>query len=152
MYCGYQVKQCKNKLKTLHLTKTKFHDTCSNFTIMICILAYRLYIKLICLHINILYYSIKGFLFWQGLDEELSVYKRASNKNVYLNVACNTIKRLRTETAEFCSSPTKPTSPQKMSHEAMLGGKNATKTTYTLNRSGGSYRGPMENFKGKLCS
>lgn len=86
--------------------------------------------------------------FKRGLEEELSVYKRASNKNVYLNVACNTIKRLRTETAEFCSSPTKPTSPQKMSHEAMLGGKNATKTTYTLNRSGGSYRGPMENFKG----
>lgn len=86
--------------------------------------------------------------FKRGLEEELSVYKRASNKNVYLNVACNTIKRLRTETAELCSSPTKPTSPQKMSHEAMLGGKNATKTTYTLNRSGGSYRGPMENFKG----
>lgn len=86
--------------------------------------------------------------FKRGLEEELSVYKRASNKNVYLNVACNTIKRLRTEIAEFCSSPTKPTSPQKMSHEAMLGGKNATKTTYTLNRSGGSYRGPMENFKG----
>ncbi|XP_052685053.1 RNA exonuclease 1 homolog isoform X2 [Crassostrea angulata] len=91
--------------------------------------------------------------FKRGLEEELSVYKRASNKNVYLNVACNTIKRLRTETAEFCSSPTKPTSPQKMSHEAMLGGKNATKTTYTLNRSGGSYRGPMENFKGsELCN
>lgn len=91
--------------------------------------------------------------FKRGLEEELSVYKRASNKNVYLNVACNTIKRLRTETAELCSSPTKPTSPQKMSHEAMLGGKNATKTTYTLNRSGGSYRGPMENFKGsELCN
>lgn len=32
----------------------------------------------------------------------------------------------------------------------MLGGKNATKTTYTWNRSGDSYRGPVENFKGKL--
>lgn len=33
---------------------------------------------------------------------------------------------------------------------SMLGGKNATKTTYTWNRSGDSYRGPVENFKGKL--
>lgn len=32
----------------------------------------------------------------------------------------------------------------------MLGGKNATKTTYTHNRSGDSYRGPVENFKSKL--
>ena len=88
-------------------------------------------------------------MYLKGLEEELAVYKRASNKNVYLNVACNTIKRLRNETTESCKSPTKPTSPQKMSHEAVLGGKNATKTTFTLNRSGGSYRGPMENFKGK---
>lgn len=89
-------------------------------------------------------------MYLKGLEEELAVYKRASNKNVYLNVACNTIKRLRNETTESCKSPTKPTSPQKMSHEAVLGGKNATKTTFTLNRSGGSYRGPMENFKGKI--
>jgi RNA exonuclease 1 len=83
------------------------------------------------------------------LEEELSVYKRASNKNVYLNIACNTIKRLRTEAAESSASAKKPTSPQKMSHEAVLGGKNATRTTYTLNRSGGSHKGPIEDFKGK---
>ncbi|XP_062582976.1 RNA exonuclease 1 homolog, partial [Saccostrea cucullata] len=86
--------------------------------------------------------------FKRGLEEELTVYKRASNKTVYLNVACNTIKRLRTEAAELTASPTKPTSPLKMSHEAVLGGKNATRTTYTLNRSGGSTKGPIENFKG----
>ncbi len=87
----------------------------------------------------------------QGQEEEGAVYKRATNKNIYLRVAVNAIKRLRVEVEQASSSPTK-TGPCKMntqSHEAMLGGRNATKHTYTLHRSGGGTKTRTEDFRGK---
>ncbi|XP_046552109.1 LOW QUALITY PROTEIN: RNA exonuclease 1 homolog [Haliotis rubra] len=84
----------------------------------------------------------------KGQEEEAAVYKRATNKNIYLRVAVNAIKRLRVEVQQSCSSPTKsPSKIIKQSHEATLGGKNATKTTYTLHRSGGT-KAYNEDFRG----
>ncbi|XP_067678150.1 RNA exonuclease 1 homolog [Haliotis asinina] len=84
----------------------------------------------------------------KGQEEEAAVYKRATNKNIYLRVAVNAIKRLRVEVQQSCSSPTKsPSKIIKQSHEATLGGKNATKTTYTLHRSGGN-KTHTEDFRG----
>ncbi|XP_046374753.2 RNA exonuclease 1 homolog [Haliotis rufescens] len=85
----------------------------------------------------------------KGQEEEAAVYKRATNKNIYLRVAVNAIKRLRVEVQQSCSSPTKsPSKIIKQSHEAMLGGKNATRTTYTLHRSGGGTKTHTDDFRG----
>lgn len=77
------------------------------------------------------------------------VYKRSNTKTIYLNVAINAIKRLRNEITE--SLPTTSKQPRmnamKLSHEAILGGKNAMKTSYTVKRSGTMSK--LENFKGK---
>lgn len=87
----------------------------------------------------------------KGQEEEAAVYKRATNKNIYLRVAVNAIKRLRVEVQQSCSSPTKsPSKIIKQSHEAMLGGKNATRTTYTLHRSGGGTKTNTDDFRGNL--
>ena len=88
--------------------------------------------------------------FLKGQEEEKIVYDRSSSKTVYLNVACNTIKRLRNEAAENMPSTSKKASPMKMSHQAVLGGKNAMKNSYTLNRSGGSTKEITQNFRGTL--
>ncbi|KAK3090176.1 hypothetical protein FSP39_009745 [Pinctada imbricata] len=73
--------------------------------------------------------------FKRGQEEESVVYSRSTSKTVYLNVAINTIKRLRNEASENSPSKAKKVSPMKISHEAVLGGKNAVRNTYTLNRS-----------------
>ncbi|XP_033736917.1 RNA exonuclease 1 homolog [Pecten maximus] len=86
--------------------------------------------------------------FDKGQVEESAVYKRASSKTVYLNVAVNTIKRLRTEQAGPSDSKKPKQSVFHLSHEQILGGKNATKTTFTINRSGGGSKLQEENFKG----
>ncbi|XP_017276074.1 RNA exonuclease 1 homolog [Kryptolebias marmoratus] len=78
--------------------------------------------------------------FHMALDEEKLVYERSSSKNIYLNVAVNTLKKLR---GKSCSSP----SPSKresgsaakrksLSHEEVLGGRLAATTSFTVNRSG----------------
>lgn len=41
---------------------------------------------------------------FQALDEEKLVYERSSSKNIYLNVAVNTLKKLRSK-SNSCSSP-----------------------------------------------
>ncbi|KAJ8305342.1 hypothetical protein KUTeg_015887 [Tegillarca granosa] len=86
----------------------------------------------------------------RGQDEEQAVYKRSNTKKVYLNVVINTIKKLRTEFSQKSAPKPMKTkiSPLKIAHEAILGGKNATKTTFTLNRSGGGAKVITENFKG----
>ncbi|XP_007897136.2 RNA exonuclease 1 homolog [Callorhinchus milii] len=83
--------------------------------------------------------------FDKGLSEEKIVYDRCTSRTVYLNVAVNTLKKLRSQK----NTPTSPTektpkvckpninaNKKTLSHEAMLGGRMAMKTSFTLNRSG----------------
>uniref|UniRef100_A0A3B5LV98 REX1, RNA exonuclease 1 homolog n=1 Tax=Xiphophorus couchianus TaxID=32473 RepID=A0A3B5LV98_9TELE len=76
--------------------------------------------------------------FQTALDEEKLVYERSSSKNIYLNVAVNTLKKLRGKSSS-CSSPVKSMLAAKrkaQSHEEVLGGRLAATTSFTVNRSG----------------
>ncbi|XP_070688582.1 RNA exonuclease 1 homolog [Pempheris klunzingeri] len=78
--------------------------------------------------------------FQMALDEEKLVYERSSSKNIYLNVAVNTLKKLRSRSSS-CSSPvTKDpgviANRRAQSHEEVLGGRLAATTSFTLNRMG----------------
>ncbi|KAI7798164.1 RNA exonuclease 1-like protein [Triplophysa rosa] len=77
--------------------------------------------------------------FQTALDEEKVVYDRSSSKNIYLNVAVNTLKKLRSRSTPV--SPATKTPPlsinrKAQSHEEVLGGRLAATTSYTINRSG----------------
>ncbi|XP_076134643.1 RNA exonuclease 1 homolog isoform X2 [Alosa pseudoharengus] len=78
--------------------------------------------------------------FQMALDEEKVVYDRSSSKNIYLNVAVNTLKKLRSKSTLPASNPPKyqaASASQKIqSHEKMLGGRMAAKTSFTVNRMG----------------
>ena len=77
----------------------------------------------------------------QALEEETGVYERASNKNIYLRVAVNTITRLRSEARESLPGSSKSEHahlPATQSHQATLGGSRAAKISFTLHRSAGS--------------
>ncbi|WAR24856.1 REXO1-like protein [Mya arenaria] len=86
----------------------------------------------------------------KGKAEEQAVFKRCSNKNVYLNIAVNTIKRLRTAVLEGSGKKTGHVTQVKMSHASMLDGSGpgASKATYTVNRSGGGVKIREEDFEG----
>ena len=84
----------------------------------------------------------------QATEEEESVFKSISNKNIYLNKAVNTIKRLRTEVENKASGSKTKGSPLKVSHTGMLDGAHASKTSYTLHRSGGAVKIREEDFTG----
>lgn len=75
-----------------------------------------------------------------ALDEEKLVYERSSGKNIYLNVAVNTLKKLRSKSSAGPSPVTKePGSAAKrkaQSHEEVLGGRLAATTSFTVNRMG----------------
>uniref|UniRef100_A0A8C8S182 RNA exonuclease 1 homolog n=1 Tax=Pelusios castaneus TaxID=367368 RepID=A0A8C8S182_9SAUR len=71
--------------------------------------------------------------FDKALSEEKVAYERSTSRNIYLNVAVNTLKKLRSLVPNSLPS----TSNRKLvSHEAVLGGKLAAKTSFTLNQSG----------------
>lgn len=78
--------------------------------------------------------------FQMALDEEKLVYERSSSKNIYLNVAVNTLKKLRSKSSASPSPVTKePGSVAKrkpQSHEEVLGGRLAATTSFTVNRTG----------------
>lgn len=78
--------------------------------------------------------------FQMALDEEKLVYERSSSKNIYLNVAVNTLKKLRSKSSSCPSPVTKhPASVAKrrtQSHEEVLGGRLAATTSFTVNRMG----------------
>ncbi|KAI1230473.1 hypothetical protein IHE44_0009932 [Lamprotornis superbus] len=57
-------------------------------------------------------------------------------RNIYLNVAVNTLKKLRSLVPNSPTSTNKTSNKKVVSHEAVLGGKLAAKTSFTLNRSG----------------
>uniref|UniRef100_UPI00398E3FD3 RNA exonuclease 1 homolog isoform X1 n=1 Tax=Pristiophorus japonicus TaxID=55135 RepID=UPI00398E3FD3 len=78
--------------------------------------------------------------FDQALSEEKTVYQRSTSRTVYLNVAVNTLKKLRSQNYTMPSPTNKTaivtTNKKVQSHETLLGGRLAMKTSYTLNRSG----------------
>ncbi|XP_061594770.1 RNA exonuclease 1 homolog [Cololabis saira] len=75
-----------------------------------------------------------------GLDEEKMVYDRSSSKNIYLNVAVNTLKKLRNKTTSCPPAASKQpglaAKRRPQSHEEVLGGRLAATTSFTMNRSG----------------
>ncbi|XP_013925586.1 PREDICTED: RNA exonuclease 1 homolog [Thamnophis sirtalis] len=73
--------------------------------------------------------------FDKALAEEKVVYERSTSRNIYLNVAVNTLKKLRTLLPSPSQEVQKFSNRKVVSHEAMLGGKLAARTSYTLNRS-----------------
>uniref|UniRef100_A0A1A7YNE0 REX1, RNA exonuclease 1 homolog n=1 Tax=Iconisemion striatum TaxID=60296 RepID=A0A1A7YNE0_9TELE len=78
--------------------------------------------------------------FQMAVDEEKLVYDRSSSKNIYLNVAVNTLKKLRGKSSS-CLSPANQGSGsaakrRAQSHEEVLGGRLAATTSFTVNRSG----------------
>ncbi|NXW41235.1 REXO1 exonuclease, partial [Nyctiprogne leucopyga] len=74
--------------------------------------------------------------FDKALSEEKVAYERSTSRNIYLNVAVNTLKKLRSLAPNSPSSAHKTSNKKVVSHEAVLGGKLAAKTSFTLNRSG----------------
>ncbi|XP_067270050.1 RNA exonuclease 1 homolog [Pseudorasbora parva] len=77
--------------------------------------------------------------FKMALEEEKVVYDRSSSKNIYLNVAVNTLKKLRsksTPTSPALKTPAVSVNKKAQSHEEVLGGRLAATTSYTINRSG----------------
>ncbi|XP_037240281.1 RNA exonuclease 1 homolog isoform X2 [Falco rusticolus] len=74
--------------------------------------------------------------FDKALSEEKVAYERSTSRNIYLNVAVNTLKKLRSLVPNSPSSTNKTSNKKVVSHEAVLGGKLAAKTSFTLNRSG----------------
>ncbi|XP_068175186.1 RNA exonuclease 1 homolog isoform X2 [Antennarius striatus] len=78
--------------------------------------------------------------FQMALDEEKLVYDRSSSKNIYLNVAVNTLKKLRNRTSQCPSPVTKDpgfgANRRAQSHEEVLGGRLAATTSFTINRMG----------------
>ncbi|XP_044056324.1 RNA exonuclease 1 homolog [Siniperca chuatsi] len=78
--------------------------------------------------------------FQMALDEEKLVYERSSSKNIYLNVAVNTLKKLRSKSSSCASPVTKDpgsvANRRAQSHEEVLGGRLAATTSFTVNRMG----------------
>ncbi|KAM4628628.1 RNA exonuclease 1 homolog [Polymixia lowei] len=78
--------------------------------------------------------------FQMALDEEKMVYERSSSKNIYLNVAVNTLKKLRGKSSSSSSAITKApgsvSNRRSQSHEDVLGGRLAATTSFTINRMG----------------
>ncbi|XP_064031460.1 RNA exonuclease 1 homolog [Pogoniulus pusillus] len=74
--------------------------------------------------------------FDKALAEEKAAYERSSSRSIYLNVAVNTLKKLRGLAPSSPASAAKTSNKKVVSHEAVLGGRLAAKTSFTLNRSG----------------
>ncbi|GFR89721.1 RNA exonuclease 1-like protein, partial [Elysia marginata] len=97
--------------------------------------------------------------FTKGEEDEKAVYQKANNKNIYLGVAVNTIKRIRNEAAQFLPSTSKKpkmnSTPGSLgnhaiqSHAATLGGPNAARQSFTLNRSKASSVAITAKIEGK---
>ncbi|XP_053317741.1 RNA exonuclease 1 homolog [Spea bombifrons] len=73
--------------------------------------------------------------FDKALEEEKVVYGRSSSRNIYLNVAVNTLKKLRNQCQGTKQPAVKITNKKAVSHESMLGGKLAAKTSFSMQRS-----------------
>ncbi|XP_066430594.1 RNA exonuclease 1 homolog isoform X2 [Eleutherodactylus coqui] len=72
--------------------------------------------------------------FNQALEEEKTVYSRSSSRNIYLNVAVNTLKKLRSRGSEKKTAAPR-VNKKVVSHESVLGGKLAAKTSFSVQRT-----------------
>ncbi|XP_049979446.1 RNA exonuclease 1 homolog isoform X2 [Alexandromys fortis] len=70
----------------------------------------------------------------KALNEEKVAYERSPSKNIYLNVAVNTLKKLRGLVPNTVPSLSKASGRRVVSHEVVLGGKSAAKTSFSLSR------------------
>ncbi|KAG8454555.1 hypothetical protein GDO86_000974 [Hymenochirus boettgeri] len=85
--------------------------------------------------------------FEKALVEEKFVYGRSSSRNIYLNVAVNTLKKLRSQGPSNNLSTTKSLNKKAVSHESVLGGRLAAKTSFSVQRNIGQRE---ENLTGKV--
>lgn len=76
------------------------------------------------------------------------MYSKCSTKKIYLNIAVNTIKRLRGEAEQKANGGKAKPGLMKLSHAAVLDGAGAAKTSFTLHRSGGAVKLPEHDFLG----
>ncbi|XP_076007442.1 RNA exonuclease 1 homolog [Genypterus blacodes] len=78
--------------------------------------------------------------FQTALDEEKIVYDRSNSKSIYLNVAVNALKKLRSKSTSKPSPGTRDPSvsvkKRVLTHEELLGGRLAATTSFTINRMG----------------
>uniref|UniRef100_A0A2K5JKQ1 Exonuclease domain-containing protein n=1 Tax=Colobus angolensis palliatus TaxID=336983 RepID=A0A2K5JKQ1_COLAP len=70
----------------------------------------------------------------KALNEEKVAYDRSPSKNIYLNVAVNTLKKLRGLAPSAVPGLSKTGGRRVVSHEVVLGGRLATKTSFSLSR------------------
>ncbi|XP_049732158.1 RNA exonuclease 1 homolog isoform X3 [Elephas maximus indicus] len=70
----------------------------------------------------------------KALTEEKVAYDRSPSKNIYLNVAVNTLKKLRGLVPSTTPGLSKTSSRRLVSHEVVLGGRLAAKTSFSLSR------------------
>ncbi|XP_019513014.1 PREDICTED: RNA exonuclease 1 homolog isoform X1 [Hipposideros armiger] len=71
----------------------------------------------------------------KALNEEKVAYDRSPSKNIYLNVAVNTLKKLRGLVPSTVPGLSKTSGRRVVSHEVVLGGKLAAKTSFSISRS-----------------
>ncbi|XP_065774603.1 RNA exonuclease 1 homolog isoform X2 [Muntiacus reevesi] len=70
----------------------------------------------------------------KALNEEKVAYDRSPSKNIYLNVAVNTLKKLRGLGPGAGAGLNKTSGRKVVSHEVVLGGKLAARTSFSLSR------------------
>uniref|UniRef100_A0A8C6RSP2 REX1, RNA exonuclease 1 n=1 Tax=Nannospalax galili TaxID=1026970 RepID=A0A8C6RSP2_NANGA len=70
----------------------------------------------------------------KALNEEKVAYDRSPSKNIYLNVAVNTLKKLRGLVPNTVPTLSKTSGRRVVSHQVVLGGKLAAKTSFSLSR------------------
>ncbi|XP_045155972.1 RNA exonuclease 1 homolog, partial [Echinops telfairi] len=70
----------------------------------------------------------------KALTEEKTAYDRSPSKNIYLNVAVNTLKKLRGLVPSASPALSKASGRRLVSHEVVLGGRLAAKTSFSLSR------------------
>ncbi|XP_006898050.1 PREDICTED: RNA exonuclease 1 homolog [Elephantulus edwardii] len=81
----------------------------------------------------------------KALTEEKVAYDRSPSKNIYLNVAVNTLKKLRGLVPNASPGLSKTSGRRLVSHEVVLGGRLAAKTSFSLSHA----RSPrVEDLKG----
>ncbi|XP_036090076.1 RNA exonuclease 1 homolog isoform X1 [Rousettus aegyptiacus] len=70
----------------------------------------------------------------KALNEEKAAYDRSPSKNIYLNLAVNTLKKLRGLGPSTVQGLSKSGGRRVVSHEVVLGGKLAAKTSFSISR------------------
>ncbi|XP_018109979.1 RNA exonuclease 1 homolog isoform X2 [Xenopus laevis] len=75
--------------------------------------------------------------FDKALFEEKGVYSRSTSRNIYLNVAVNTLKKLRNQGPSNKASSSKSMNKKAVSHESILGGKLAAKNSFSVKSNSG---------------